>query len=585
MVRPNGHPTLAEAVALADGKADSRIVLTAGTYRLTEPIRLGPGHAGLMIEAAPGARPILIGGPEISGWKREGVNFVAPVSEAIAQRGSRLLIVGDQLRPRSRWPETGELNHESVFDVTWMSTTGGGWQRKPTPEELTRMRFKAGDLGPWLDPQSAEVTVYHMWDESALGVSERDDATRTLRFSSPSGHPPGAFGVTKYVVWNTARGVTRPGQWFLDRRNRRVVYRPRPGEKPETFRATLGQLTSLILLQNAPRVTIRSLTLRGTDVELKAGGFGAYDYTGAVTASGAPSLRLENLTVEAVAGWGVGIIGSPDSHVVGCTIRNVGAGGIRLEGDRSVIADNVVQGVGRQYPSAIGLWTAGKDARVEHNRVTETSYTAILGAGTGTVIEANRIARAMEVLHDGAGIYVGFTSNVTIRGNLATDIVDTGGYGASAYYLDENAVGCTLEGNVSIGIDRPSQNHMARNNVIRRNLFVGLNELRLDFARCEGYRLENNVFLGAKGLALRASEIAIAAMEGNAWDPGSGAVNRTFLNQYAETSTARQAGITPQALRLNRRGDAMFSVSSVDGKGPAIAPWDMRRVGPRPKAD
>ena len=41
-----------------------------------------------------------------------------------------------------------------------------GWQRKPTDEELTTMKYKPEDLGPWLDANNAEVVVHHMWTES-----------------------------------------------------------------------------------------------------------------------------------------------------------------------------------------------------------------------------------------------------------------------------------------------------------------------------------------------------------------------------------------------------------------------------------
>jgi hypothetical protein len=90
----------------------------------------------------------------------------------------------------------------------WMSTTGGGWKRKPTHDELTTMKLRPADLGPCLDLRNAELTVYHMWDESAVGLAAMDEATQTLRFSNEAGHPPGAFGVRKYVVWNVRQGMT-----------------------------------------------------------------------------------------------------------------------------------------------------------------------------------------------------------------------------------------------------------------------------------------------------------------------------------------------------------------------------------------
>jgi hypothetical protein len=66
----------------------------------------------------------------------------------------------------------------------------------------------------------------------------------------------------------------------------------------------------------------------------------------------------------------------------------------------------------------------------------------------------------MKVLHDGAAIYLFAARNCVLRGNVARDIVDTGGYGASAYYLDERSTGCVVERNLSLaGSPADPQSH------------------------------------------------------------------------------------------------------------------------------
>jgi hypothetical protein len=65
------------------------------------------------------------------------------------------------------------------------------------------------------------------------------------------------------------------------------------------------------------------------------------------------------------------------------------------------------------------------------------------------VIEHNLIYDCMKVLHDGAAIYMFAATNCVLRGNVARDVPDTGGYGSSAYYLDERSTGCVVERNLS----------------------------------------------------------------------------------------------------------------------------------------
>ena len=212
-----------------------KIVLRGGIYYDVEVV-LAPADSGLTIEAAPGEKPVLYGGRQVTNWEKDG-DFYAAKLDGVREGDwdFRALVVNDELKSRARLPETGAFTHNSLFDVRWMSTTAGGWQRKPTTEELTTMKYKKGDLGTWLDVKNAELTIFHAWDESVVGLKSLDDENQMVTFSTPSGHPPGAFGnwmpkARTYIVWNVREGMHEPGQWYLDRTEGKVVYWPVPGE-------------------------------------------------------------------------------------------------------------------------------------------------------------------------------------------------------------------------------------------------------------------------------------------------------------------------------------------------------------------
>lgn len=571
--------TIGAALELLKGIPGSKIELLDGSYQLERTAFISSQHAGLTLEAPKGAQATLIGGTEVQGWVKQGDLLVAPVPDSVAAAGARMLMVGSQLRPRSRMPSTGEFKHDTVFDVPWMSTTGGGWKRKPTEVELTEMKAHPSDIGPWMDPESAEVTVYHMWDESCVGVKSVDLQTGEIHFSSPCGHPPGAFGVQKYVIWNTIKGLTKPGQWFLDRRAKKLYYWPMPGESAKTLQAFMPTLSVLVNLDKAPDVTLRNFTLEVANVPLKAEGFGAGEFDGAITGSSCPRLRCEGIHVHAVAGTGVKLWDCTDSVITRCEVLQTGGTGIRSEGDRSVVGDCTVRYDGLQYPSAIGLWVGGKGAVTSHNEVTDTSYSAIIGAGEGHLISDNYIARAMLTMHDGGGIYFGFIGHATLRHNLVEDIVDTGGYGASAYYLDEQAHDCVVVGNVSVGVVRPSQNHMAHQNTIDGNLFLNHGDLRMDFARCKDYTVQNNVLDCDGSITLRLAPDGASTLAANVFGAAKG-TTRISLAQYAEIGKQplSQAGnsMSRPKIRLIRR--RVWEATPADGQ-PRI--WDMSHVGPR----
>jgi len=481
------------------------ILLASGTYYVEEPLVLDVRDSRLTIAAAPGAEPVLLGGRRITGWKPDGDGLWAADVPA-AKTGEwdfRMLMVDGRLCPRARMPKDGRFAHLSEFKVPWMTTTGGGWKRKPTSEELTTLRYKPDDLEPWINAENAEVTVYHMWDESLGGVAAIDRQAHTLTFEEPLGHPPGAFGVQEYVVWNCRKGMHEPGQWQVDRKRGKVVYWPRKGEDIREVLAVAPTVESVIAIRGSKEKPVRGLALRGltvkvADTPLVAGGFGANRYPGAVDLGRTDGCTLDRLTVTAVNGHGVRASASRGLVVERCTVHHTGAGGIYARGENVRVQDNLVHDVGLSFPSGIGIHVRGKGARIVHNTVHDTSYSAVIVSGEDVLIEANHLYRAMLVLHDGGGIYTFASKRLVMCGNFIHDIPDTGGYGSSAYYLDERSEGCVVERNLSVRVRRPSLNHMAKNNTIRENVFITEGPMRLMFPRSEGFTFEKNVLV-AKG--------------------------------------------------------------------------------------
>ncbi len=539
--------TLHRAVELsrrAAAEEPRRIVLQPGRYFLDRPVDLGPDDRNLTIEAG-GGEVTLYGGRPITGWRRDGEKFwSADLPEVQTGKWDfRMLAVADRLCPRARLPEEGVYMHLSEFKVPWMSTTGGGWKRKPTPEELTTMKYRSEDLGPWLDVNNAELTVYHMWDESVVGLAGIDTDKQLLTFSTPAGHPPGAFGVKKYVVWNVRQGMTQPGQWYLDRAAGKVVYWPLPGEDMNTVETVAPTIESILRIRGQGgkpvcNVTIRGLTVAVTNTPLVAGGFGAGKFGGAVELTGGEDCRLEDLEVKNVAGQGIRAWNLKSCVIEGCHVHHTGACGLKLGGE-CIVRNNHVHHVGCIYPSGIAVWGGGRDGQtchIEHNTVHDTPYTAIACGGNDHRIEHNRIYRAMQVLHDGAGIYITFCKRIVLRVNYIHDIVDTGGYGASAYYLDEQAEDCLVEGNLSVGVARPSHNHMARKNTLRNNVFVCDADLTLTFPRSSDYRLEKNVIVAGGTIRITRPE-AIAEAEANVLLSKSGKVEGVKMDAYQKSGT------------------------------------------------
>jgi len=506
----------ARDAADVDPARPRRIVVLPGDHHLDATLTLDARDSGLAIEAAPGARPTLLGGPRLAGWRIESNGWWSHDLPAGGTNGwdLRALVVGDRLAERSRWPAEGVLRHRAQFPVRWLSSVGGGWERPPTTAERSTMPVDPTDLPPGFEPRNAEVRVYHMWDESLVGVAGWEAASGTLTLSPPPRSPPGAFGVKKYVVFNLREGMTRPGQWYHDRAAGRLFYWPRPDETPGGVRLVAPRLGTLVRVAGAEtsparRISLRGLAFAATTTPLTPSGFGANAFAGAIELRHAHECAIEDVHVFGVAGQAIVALRVETLTVSRCVLRDVGACGIRAEGAASRIEDNRVMRVGRLYPSAVAISVSHTPSngrtngfQVARNEIADAPYTGVIGGGHGHVFERNHISRVMLELQDGGAIYGGMRGCV-LRENVVQDVVKMGeGYGVSAYYLDEGARDCVVERNVSANVERPVHLHMASRIVLRDNVFIAASNLTLSFPRSAWVTAANNLVVAPGGVAV-----------------------------------------------------------------------------------
>lgn len=405
----NPVASLARAVALSrllPSGTQRRIAVGDGRYFNTE-VSLDARDSGLELVAARGACPAFYGGAPVNGWKPEGggspfwVADIPGVREG--SRDFRVLVVNGRLAERARFPKTGAIRHASEFPVNWMSTTKGGWERKPTEAELNTLRLVPGSLPESLSTRNAELTIYHCWDDSLVGIRSWDRAAGTIAFSTPAGHPPGAFGGWKeqartFVVWNVREGMTHPGQWFLDREQGRVVYWPLGNEEADLAADQLDTLapyaSTVLRLDGTAEMPVHDITVKGitfgaTTTPLLAGGFGALKFAGALDGQYVHGLRLDRVTVRWSGGQGIRVLHTNGMRCRNCTVHDVGAGGIVVSGGDGSISHTLIHHNGRIYPSSLGMRVSGERWRVRRNTLHHTPYSAVNAGGSRLHFERN----------------------------------------------------------------------------------------------------------------------------------------------------------------------------------------------------
>lgn len=633
--------------------------LRGGRYPLAAPLVFGPEDSGPITYAAyPGEEPVLDGGVRIEGWQPVEVNgvvaWVAEVPEVAAGKWYfRELFVNGQRRRRPRLPKEG---------FYWMANVPGLSLDAQLFEGSDTFQCVPGDIKPWRNLTDVEVMVLHYWVEERMPIAQFDPATHTVVSSRRS-----IFALkddarrryAKYYVENVFEALCEPGEWYLDRSTGKVYYVPMPGETPQTVEVYAPRVEQLLLLQGAPDehryveyLRFQGLTFRHADWRQPSGGgekFGrpgidfaaapqaAFHVPGVIRLEGARYCAIEDCVIEHVGWYGVELAdGCQGNRLVGNSIHDLGAGGVKLNGSdaqgplarrtgNNRITDNHIYDGGHVFPSAIGVLLVHSFGNtVAHNHIHDFYYSGIscgwVWGYRDSVTKDNRIEKnhihhlGKGLLSDMGGIYtLGVQPGTVLRGNLIHD-VKKWNYGGWGIYLDEGSSHILVENNIAYNTNsQPFRQHYGRENVVRNNIWAFGEEAQVGPSRPEehvSYIFERNIvitngqplFLGDKawtgGLDRRTQKVKIITDLNLFWDVGGKELYCANMQRDAE---ARQVILETlnlaqwQALGRDTHSIvadpkckdlAHYDFTLVEDS-PALAlgfkPIDMSDVGPRPK--
>lgn len=184
------------------------IVVRGGRYELSAPITWesqdgGTADAPVTIRAYPGETPVFSGGRAISGWKKDGVVWVADLPEDQKDWNFGALWVNGERRTVARTPDTGEYFY-----------TAGKVEGEPN----RAFKYNAGDLRAFGNLADAVVVVFHAWETGAYRIEALDEANAVVTFKKPGVWPFEQWGAKqRYYIENIREGLDQPGEWYLDR--------------------------------------------------------------------------------------------------------------------------------------------------------------------------------------------------------------------------------------------------------------------------------------------------------------------------------------------------------------------------------
>lgn len=346
-----------------------------------------------------------------------------------------------------------------------------GFVRIATVPAADRLTLDAGAAPPRELAAGAEVLMHGYWGEDWadewIPALPAEPGQRGLKLAGAAPLKPMKVGARLRIV-NLPSQLDQPGEWVVSADKRSLLAIPWTPGGDSTLELT--RLDNALLLEGVSHVRLTGFSIQGVRGD-------------ALVVNGGRDVRMSRLDVR-VAGMR-GIRAAGVAHMVeDCDVSDTGQGGVSLwGGDRRSLTPALLQARGnrfanfnrwvRTYRPAVQVGGVGNVA--EGNLIVGGPHTGVLHYGNDHLIQYNHLAHLATETGDVGAIYTGMdwtARGTTIRYNVLQDIRGPGLHGSRGIYLDDQASGITVLGNVFLRVDQAVFIGGGRDNLIDGNLFI-----------------------------------------------------------------------------------------------------------------
>lgn len=241
------------------------IRMQAGVYPLCEAIFVRPEDSGTTtsptVITSEGGQVLLSGGTKISGWNKAGNGlWVANVPDFNGRPlDFRQLWVNSRKADRARDVADFEkmsriINVDNEHEILWVPTKA--------VSKILRAPY-------------AEMVLHQMWCVANLRIKsiEIHADSAAIRFHNPESriqfeHPwPRPMVTTDghnsaFYLTNAMELLNQPGEWYHDLRNRKLYYKPRPGEDLRTAEVIAPAVETLVQIEGTLDRPVENIIFR-----------------------------------------------------------------------------------------------------------------------------------------------------------------------------------------------------------------------------------------------------------------------------------------------------------------------------------
>ncbi|MEO5968882.1 MAG: right-handed parallel beta-helix repeat-containing protein [Bdellovibrionia bacterium] len=520
------------------------VVFGDGEYPLSTTVQFNPADSGtdlapVSYEAATGAKPVFTGGVHISGFTPYSNGIWRVQLPTVVSEGWNFeqLFVNGKRATRARYPNQNDSSPEESY--LYMKD-------KVSNSITTSFIANLTDVAPVISlttPQFDQTVMvaYHSWETSRHWLLNINSSTGQVTVKNDCLWGFGTFEVhPRYYFENFLAALDQPGEWFLDRSDGYLYYKPYLYEDLSTAEVVAPKLSTFLQFNgNAVNdIWVENINFYGlifyygqflTPPEGVVNTQAAVNVPAVIDVNGARNIIFNTIEVAHIGTNAVWFkSGSSHSSFLNSYLHDLGAGGVKVGQTPTVgpsnpqsslsqpieshitIDNNIIEGGGRIHQSAIGVWISHSgDNQITHNQIGDLYYSGIsVGWRFGytpsyavrNVIEFNRIHDIGQyAMNDFGGIYtLGESPGTSIANNVITDVYAYHSDG-QGIYLDEGSSSITVQNNLVQRTHHATFNiHYGRENVVKNNIFGFGKYGQIAGGRQELYRsfdFQNNIII------------------------------------------------------------------------------------------
>lgn len=453
------------------------IYVKGGTYEFSEPLFIRPEDSGSLegptiFKSVKDEEPVFSGGMKISGWEKKGKFWVADVPRF---NGNRILfrqfwVNGEKAIRAKNVSDFSDmdriLSNDKINEILWIPKSAVKGLTKSNSLELVIHQM-------WAIANLRVKDIIIQGDSA--GIKFHNPEAR-VQFEHPWPQPMVKEGFNSaFYFTNSIELLDEPGEWFFDEDQSKLYYIPRKDEDMKTAETIVPVLERLVQIEGTLDRLVNHIQFSGISfnfttwtrpslkghVPLQAGmylidayklkvpgapgnfnkGIENQGWIGrppaAVSVKNAKNVKFEFCNFEHLGSAGLDIIsGSKHGLVNACVFRDIAGNGLQIGTfsdlgmethlpydptdkreicSHQTISNNYITNVTNDDWGCVGILAGNvTDINIEHNEISEVSYTGIsVGWGwTKTVncmrnnkIHANYIHHYGKHMYDVAGIY------------------------------------------------------------------------------------------------------------------------------------------------------------------------------------